>query len=77
MAIEMGEFFQLRRKLNLSYAESEEALGTQRVGQLATCREELTRDDKAKLTTFAGQRERDKKSAQEAAREEHRRIWGS
>ncbi len=56
MATEMSEYFQLRRKLNLSFAESEAALGTGRVEQLAACHEELTRDDRAKLETFAGQR---------------------
>ena len=77
MAIEMSEYFQLRRKLNLSYSETEQALSPERVESLAKGREELTRDDAARLTTLAGQKARDRKAAQEAARSEYRRTWGS
>ena len=77
MAIEMSEYFQLRRKLNLSYSETEQALSPERVESLAKGREPLTADDAHRLETYAGQKERDRKAAQEAAREEHRRLWGS
>ena len=63
MAIEMSEYFQLRRKLNLSYSETEQALSPERVESLAKGREELTRDDKAKLETFAGQRALEREQA--------------
>ena len=63
MAIEMSEYFQMRRKLNLSFAESEAALGTQRVEQLAACRDSLTADDRARLTTAAGQRALEREQA--------------
>ena len=77
MAIEMSEYFQLRRKLNLSYSETEQALSPERVESLAKGREPLTADDAHRMETFAGQKERDKKAASEAAKAEYRRTWGS
>ena len=63
MADTMGAYFLIRRELGLSFGDTEQALGADRVEALATCRDELTRDDKAKLETFAGQRALEREQA--------------
>ena len=76
MAIEMSEYFQLRRKLNLSYSETEQALSPERVESLAKGREPLTADDAHRLETYAGQKERDRQESKKAGSARLRSLFG-
>ncbi len=77
MAHELNKFFQARRKFGIDMSEASRLFGEQRALELASGRCPLSVDDEHRLETYAGQKERDKKAAQEAAREEHRRLWGA
>ncbi len=77
MAHELNKFFQARRKFGIDMSEASRLFGEQRALELASGARPLGRDDENLMETFCGQRERDKKAASEAAREERRRLWGS
>ena len=77
MAHELNKFFQARRKFGIDMSEASRLFGEQRALELASGARPLGRDDENLMETFCGQRERDKKAAQQAAREEHRRLWGA
>ena len=77
MVQQLNEYFMMRRKLNLTYAESAAALTPEREQLLSTNSAVMTSDDKVRMETFAGQRERDRKAAQEAAKAAYRRYWGA
>jgi hypothetical protein len=77
MATELNEYYQMRRKLNLSFTEAAQALSPERELLLASNRAELTSDDKTRLALFAEQRDSDRKAAVEEARAAHRRYWGA
>ena len=77
MAHELNKFFQARRKFGIDMSEASRLFGEQRALELASGARPFGRDDENLMETFCGRRELDKKAAQEAAREEHRRLWGS
>ena len=77
MAHELNQFFQARRKFGIDMSEASRLFGEQRALEFASGRCPFSADDAHRLETFAGQKERDKKAASEAARSEYRRTWGS
>ena len=77
MAHELNQFFQARRKFGIDMSEASRLFGEQRALEFASGRCPFSADDAHRLETYAGQKERDRKTAQQAAREEHRRLWGS
>ncbi len=76
MAHELNKFFQARRKFGIDMPEASRIFGEQRALELASGRCPFLDDDARRLETYAGQKERDRKAAQEAARAEFRRFWG-
>ena len=77
MAHELNKFFQARRKFGIDQTEAARLYGEQRALEFAGGKRPFTSDDLHAMETLAGQKERDRKTAQQAAREEHRRLWGS
>ena len=77
MAHELNKFFQARRKFGIDMPEASRLFGEQRALELASGAIPFGRDDENLMETFCGQRERDRKAAQDAARGEHRRLWGA
>lgn len=77
MATELNKFFQARRKFRIDQTEAARLFGEQRALEFGNGTRPFERDDEHRMETFCGQRERDKKAAQEAAKAEYRRTWGS
>ena len=77
MAHELNQFFQARRKFGIDMTEASRLFGEQRAVRFGTGELPFTNDDEHEMEAYCGRRELDKKAAQEAAREEHRRLWGS
>ena len=77
MAHELNQFFQARRKFGIDMSEASRLFGEQRALEFASGTRPFTSDDLHAMETLAGQKARDRKDAQEAARSEYRRTWGS
>ena len=77
MAHELNKFFQARRKFGIDMGEAARLYGAERALEFAGGKRPFTSDDLHAMETLAGQKARDRKTAQQAAREEHRRLWGS
>ena len=77
MAHELNKFFQARRKFGIDMSEASRLFGEQRALELAGGRCPFTQGDEHEMESYCGRRERDRQSAQEAARAEYRRTWGS
>ena len=77
MARELNAFFKARQKYSVDMSEASRIYGEQRALEFGTGSRPFGLDDEHRMETFCGQRERDKKAAQEAARAEYRRTWGS
>ena len=77
MAHELNRFFQARRKFGIDMSEASRLFGEQRALEFASGKRPFTADDLHAMETLAGQKARDRKDAQEAARGEHRRLWGA
>ena len=77
MAHELNQFFQARRKFGICMSEASRLFGEQRALEFGNGSRPFTADDAHRMETYAGQKERDRKAAQEAARVEYRRTWGS
>jgi hypothetical protein len=77
MAHELNKFFQARRKFGIDMSEASRLYGADRALRFGTGELPFKSDDERRMEAFCGQRELDRKAAQEAAREEHRRLWGS
>ena len=77
MAHELNKFFQARRKFGIDMSEASRLFGEQRALEFGNGARPFGLDDEHRMETFCGQRERDKKAAQEAAKAEYRRTWGS
>ena len=76
MAHELNKFFQARRKFGIDMSEASQIFGESKALELAGDRRSFTADDEHRMETFCGQRELDRKAAQEAARAEFKRFWG-
>ena len=57
--------------------EAARLFGEQRALEFGNGTRPFTSDDLHAMETLAGQKARDRKDAQEAARGEHRRLWGA
>ena len=77
MARELNAFFKARQKYSVDMSEASRIYGEQRALEFGTGSRTFGRDDENLMETFCGQRERDRKAAQDAARAERRRTWGS
>ncbi|MPN54989.1 hypothetical protein SDC9_202668 [bioreactor metagenome] len=77
MAHELNKFFQARRKFGIDMSEASRIFGEQRALRFGTGELPFGRDDELRMETFCGQRERDKKAAQESAKAEYRRLRGA
>ena len=77
MAHELNQFFQARRKFGIDMSEASRLFGAERALEFASGSRPFTADDAHSMETLAGQKERDKKAAQEAAKAEYRRTWGA
>ena len=77
MAHELNQFFQARRKFGIGMLEASALFGEQRALEFAGGKRPFTQGDEHEMESYCGRRELDKKAASEAAREEHRRLWGS
>ena len=77
MARELNAFYRARQKFGIDQTEAARLFGAERALEFAGGKRPFTADDEHRMETFCGQRERDKKAAQEAARAEYRRTWGS
>ena len=58
-------------------SEASRLFGEQRALEFAGGKRPFTSDDLHAMETLAGQKARDRKAAQDAARGEHRRLWGA
>ena len=77
MARELNAFYRARQKFGIDQTEAARLYGAERALEFAGGKRPFTSDDLHAMETLAGQKERDRKTAQQAAREEHRRLWGS
>ena len=58
-------------------SEATQIYGAEQALEFGTGARPFSRDDEHRMETYCGQRELDRKAAQEAARAEYRRTWGS
>ena len=77
MAHELNKFFQARRKFGIDMPEASALFGEQRALEFASGTRPFTRGDENEMESYCGRRELDRKAAQEAAREDRRRLWGA
>ena len=77
MAHELNAFYRARQKFGIDQTEAARLFGEQRALEFASGARPFGRDDEHAMESLAGQKERDKKAASEAARAEYRRTWGS
>ena len=77
MARELNAFYKARQKFGIDQTEAARLFGEQRALEFASGARPFGRDDEHAMESLAGQKARDRKTAQQAAREEHRRLWGS
>ena len=77
MARELNAFYKARQKFGIDQTEAARLYGAERALEFAGGKRPFTSDDLHAMETLAGQKARDKKAAQEAAKAEYRRTWGS
>ena len=77
MARELNAFFKARQKYSVDMSEASRIYGEQRALEFGTGARPFGLDDEHRMETYAGQKERDRKAAQEAAKAEYRRTWGA